>query len=64
MAQAIAYECDKCKGLTKDIFTVAVDSEKHHFSYGEQVNQPRLVLSLCANCLVDVGKVITGALLG
>jgi hypothetical protein len=64
MAQAVAYECDLCKGLTKDIFTVVVDSEKHHFTLGEQHDQPKLVLSVCRPCLGGIGEVITDALLG
>ena len=64
MAQAVAYECDLCKELTKDIFTVVVDSEKHHFTMGGQHDQPKLVLSVCKPCLSEIGKVITDALLG
>lgn len=64
MAQAVAYECDLCKGLTRDIFTIVVDSEKHRFSYEDQTNQPKLVLTVCCKCLPDVGKVVKSALLG
>lgn len=64
MAQAVAYECDLCKVLTKDIFTVSVESEKHNFSLGNQTNQPKIVLAVCGKCLRGVGEVIDNALLG
>ena len=64
MAQAVAYECDDCGCLTKDIFTVTIESNKHNFTYKEQAVQPRITLSLCKDCLAHVGRTISDALLG
>ena len=64
MAQPVGYECDNCKKLTKDIFTVSVDSDKHLFKYETQVDQPRIILTLCRDCLFKAGEVISNAICG
>jgi hypothetical protein len=62
MVQAVAYECDLCHKLTKDIFGLTVESIIHYFSIGDSIDQPRVNLSVCCGCLADIGKVLTNGL--
>lgn len=62
MANLVAYECDLCHKLTKDIFGMTVESDAHHFSVGSSIDQPKINLSICCDCLADIGKVLTDGL--
>lgn len=57
MVNPIAYECGICEKLTKEIFVVTVSADKHLFTIADQVNQPKIELAVCKECLPDIGKV-------
>jgi len=62
MPKISAYKCDMCGKLCTQAFTVTVECEGVKFSLGNVTDQPRLYLTVCADCIEGVGGVIRGAL--
>lgn len=59
-----AHECDVCGKLFKKAFIITVENEDVKFSFKDTVNQPKLYLTVCKDCLSKVGDVINGSLHG
>ena len=61
MPKIDAYECSHCGNLCREAFTVNVEHDKIKFNYKGTNGQPRIVLTLCSDCISKVGDIIHGS---
>lgn len=62
MPRIEATECDVCGKLSKKGFTVSIESPSETFSYKGAICQNKLILTICKDCIKDVGGIFDGSL--